>query len=69
MDTEAYLEYKAKNDKSGRVTKGSRWQLSYDRLYNRVMDNSKILKETGLSQQDLKTLYEGLLLEREQNLT
>ena len=68
VDTEAYLEDKAKNDKSGRVTKGSRWQLSYDRLYNRVMDNSKILKETGLSQQDLKTLYEGLLLERESNL-
>ena len=69
VDTEDYLEEKAKNDKGGRVTKGSRWQLSYDRLYNRVMDNSKILKETGLSQQDLKTLYEGLLLEREQNLT
>ena len=69
VDTEDYLEEKAKNDKGGRVTKGSRWQLSYDRLYNRVMDNSKILKETGLSQQDLKTLYEGLLLEREHNLT
>lgn len=69
VDTEAYLEDKAKNDKSGRVTKGSRWQLRYDRLYNRVMDNSKILTETGLKQQDLTTLYDGLLLEREHNLT
>ena len=68
VDTEAYLEEKAKNDKGGRVTKGSRWQLCYDRLYNRVMDNSKILTETGLKQQDLTTLYDGLLLEREYNL-
>lgn len=68
VDTESYLEAKAKGDKSGRVTLGSRWQLSYDRLYNRVMDNRKILARTGLLQQDLKPLYEGLLLERESNL-
>lgn len=68
VDTQTYLEAKAKNDKSGRVTKGSLWQLSYDRLYNRVMDNSKILKQTGLKQQELKSLYEGLLLERDSNL-
>lgn len=68
VDTETYLEAKAKYDKGGRVTNGSRWQLSYDRLYNRVMDNSKILAQTGLTQQELKPLYEGLLLERDGNL-
>lgn len=68
VDDQSYLEAKAKYEKSNRVTNGSRWQLQYDRLYNRVMDNSKILAQTGLKQQELKNLYEGLLLERESNL-
>ena len=41
------------------------WQLHFDRLYNRVMDNTKILNATGLKQSDLKTLYDGLSLEKE----
>lgn len=68
VDHQTYLEAKAQNDKIGRVTKGSQWQLFYDRFYNRVMDNSKILTQTGLRQQELKSLYDGLLLEREYNL-
>lgn len=40
-----------------------KWQLDYDRLYNRVMDNSKILKLAGLKQSDLMPLKEGLKLE------
>ena len=67
-DEQTYLEAKAKYDKSGRVTNGSRWQLQYDRLYNRVMDNSKILAQTGLQQQELKSLYDGLLFEKNSNL-
>lgn len=68
VDDETYLEAKAKYDKSGRVTNGSRWQLCYDRLYNRAMDNSKILRQTGLRQEDLMSLHDGLLLERDVNL-
>lgn len=41
------------------------WQLHFDRLYNRIMDNTKILNTTGLKQSDLKTLYEGLSFEKE----
>ncbi len=39
---------------------GDRWQLEYDRLFDRVVDNSKILKFTGLTPIDLMPLYEGL---------
>ena len=42
------------------VTQGSRWQLIYDRLYHRIVDNAKILSATGMTQSELKPLYEGL---------
>lgn len=39
------------------------WQLAYDRLFNRVMDNSKVLAVTGMKQENLKPLYDGLKYE------
>lgn len=39
---------------------GNRWQLNYDRLYERVMDNSKILNFLGMKQSDLMPLYDGI---------
>lgn len=39
---------------------GARWQLIYDRLYDRVIDNGKILEATGMKQSELKPLYAGL---------
>ena len=42
---------------------GVRWQLEYDRLFNRVIDNSKILEVAGLKQEDFMPLYDGLKLE------
>ena len=41
-------------------SKPSRWQLEYDRLLNRKIDNSKILEVAGLKQSDLMPLKEGL---------
>lgn len=38
----------------------ARWQLKYDRMLNRVVDNSKILALSGLKQSDLMPLKEGL---------
>ena len=38
----------------------ARWQLEYDRLFARIMDNSKILAAANMSQEDLTPLYEGL---------
>ena len=37
-----------------------RWQLEYDRLFERVVDNSRILEDTGIQQSSLTPLYEGL---------
>ena len=42
-----------------------RYQLCYDRMFNRVIDNSKILRVTGLKQEELMPLRRGL----EQELT
>jgi len=40
------------------------WQLRYARMFNRVYDNSKICRFTGLKQENFLTLYEGLKHER-----
>lgn len=42
---------------------GNRWQLICDRLFDRVMDNSKILAATGMKQEELMKLYDGLKYE------
>ncbi len=39
---------------------GVRYQLIYDRLFDRIMDNSKVLEVTGMKQSELTTLYDGL---------
>lgn len=36
------------------------YQILYDRMFNRVMDNSKVLAVTGLRQESFKTLEDGL---------
>jgi hypothetical protein len=44
---------------------GPTWQLRYDRMFDRVMDNRKILDATGMKQFELMPLYDGLKLERQ----
>ena len=39
------------------------WQLVYDRLFHRIMDNSKVLSVTGMKQENLMKLYDGLKYE------
>lgn len=39
------------------------WQLEYDRLFDRIMDNSKVLAATGMKQEKLMPLYDGLKYE------
>lgn len=36
------------------------YQLFYDRMYDRVIDNSKVLKATGIRQADLRPVRDGL---------
>ncbi len=42
---------------------GARYQLAYDRLFDRVVDNSKILRVAGLKQADFMPLRQGLTKE------
>lgn len=41
------------------------WHLIYDRLFDRKIDNSKVLQATGLKKEDFKSIKEGLLIEME----
>jgi len=54
VDKETYLKVMFDN------ANFARWQLEYDRLLNRKIDNSKILEIAGLKQSDLMPLKEGL---------
>ena len=42
---------------------GPRWQLEYARLFDREVDNGKVLAATGMKQCDMMPLYDGLELE------
>ena len=44
----------------GSVRQYAGYQLRYDRLFDRVIDNTKILELAGLNQKDLMPLYDGL---------
>ncbi len=43
--------------------KQNSWQFYYDRMFDRVIDNSKILKATGLSASDFLSIEDGLKTE------
>jgi nucleoside-diphosphate-sugar epimerase len=42
---------------------GGNYQIKYDRLYDRVLDNTKVLKVTGLKQSEFLGLKQGLRME------
>ena len=52
-DTEDYLRMMGSSP-------AARYQLAYDRLFHRVIDNSKVLRVTGLKQADFMPLQRGL---------
>ena len=56
VDKEEYISILNSNPYSF----GARWQLEYDRLFDRIIDNSKILAATGMTQAELMPLYDGL---------
>lgn len=57
VDTETFLNIWQPNNVM------SRHQLKYDRYYDRIMDNSKILELTGMKQSELMPLKQGLKME------
>ena len=56
VDTEDYL----KIVNPGPLGFNNRWQLECDRYFDRIMDNSKVLAATGLQQESLMKLRDGL---------
>lgn len=58
VDKEDYLAILDPN-----ISLGVRWQLEYARLFHRITDNSKILALTGMKQEELMPMYDGLKLE------
>lgn len=56
VDKEAYLRIL----RSDPYDNSARWQLDYDRLFDRIMDNTKVLAATGIRQSELISLYDGL---------
>jgi nucleoside-diphosphate-sugar epimerase len=63
VSEEEYVKFRCAGDES--KYNEILWQLRYDRLLNRVMDNEKVLKATHLKPSDLTTLYEGLKREKD----
>jgi len=59
VDTETYLRV-ISTEKNYLFTK---YQLIYARMFNRITDNSKVLEATGMKQEDLMPLKEGLRYE------
>lgn len=55
VDKEDYLKIQDPT-----MRKACRWQLEYARLFNRITDNSKVLKATGMKQEDLMSMYDSL---------
>ena len=56
VDKETYLRIL----RSDPYDNSARWQLDYDRLFDRIMDNTKVLAATGIRQSELISLYDGL---------
>lgn len=44
------------------------YQVRYDRMFNRVLDNKKIIETTGVRQEGLMSLNEGLEMELRSNI-
>lgn len=41
----------------------ARWQLEYDRMYDRIVDNSKVMRICGMKQSDLTPIHDALAAE------
>lgn len=56
VDTEEYLKIDTQ-------MKSNPWILIYDRLFDRKIDNSKVLKATGLKKEDFVSIKDGIKIE------
>lgn len=56
VDTDAYFDHY-------QTSQNGRWTLLYDRLYDRKIDNSKVLRDTALPPEAFLSIEEGLRIE------
>ena len=61
VDKEEYLKLMSKDPDN--ISPFVRYQLEYARMFDRITDNSKILRVTGMKQEDLMPFYDGMKLE------
>ena len=61
VDKEDYLRIMSKNQEQ--ISPFVRYQLEFARMFDRITDNSKILRVTGMKQEDLTTFYDGMKME------
>jgi dTDP-4-dehydrorhamnose reductase len=61
------LDVREVNLESFKKLQGNTWQLKYDRMVNRVCCNQKILQATGLRQDMLMSIRDGISLELSNN--
>lgn len=58
VDKEIYLQIMSKE--RDKISPRIRYQLEYARLFDRITDNSKILRITGMKQEELTSFYDGM---------
>lgn len=56
IDSEEWLKHPE-------YVQNSYWAAVYDRFYDRAIDNSKVLRVTGLKKEDFKSIKEGIKIE------
>ena len=61
VDKEDYLRIMSKNQET--ISPFVRYQLEYARMFDRITDNSKILRVTGMKQEELTSFYDGMKME------
>lgn len=61
VDQEVYLQIMSKDPNN--ITPFVRYQLEYARLFDRITDNSKVLRVTGMKQEELTSFYDGMKME------
>ena len=61
-DTEEFFRIITGNNQSEANLNWAKFILHYDRLYDRSVDNSKVLRDAGLTQADLMPIRKGLEL-------
>lgn len=66
----ADIEWGSMDDfiKYGPNMKGNKWGLKYDRMLDRTVDASKVLRATGMKKEDFKPIKEALIYEFEKTI-